>query len=78
MPLEDPLRWPLLWRESGDVEMGETKGGEAGFERVRSAVEKVCREGYSAHQVLLQVRSLICNPSRARHDPRLGSPFARF
>ncbi|GAA5905412.1 hypothetical protein JCM5296_003710 [Sporobolomyces johnsonii] len=43
----------------GDVEMGDAKGGKAGFERVRSAVEKVCREGFSAHQVLLQLHDLV-------------------
>lgn len=48
--------------EDGDVEMGEAKG-VGRFERVRMAVEKVTREGYSAVQVLSQVclglRSLL-------------------
>lgn len=50
--------------EDGDVEMGGTGGtataaasGKGRFERVRLAVEKVTREGYSAVQVLSQVRS---------------------
>ncbi|BGP68377.1 Subunit of heteropentameric Replication factor C (RF-C) [Rhodotorula toruloides] len=43
--------------EDGDVEMGEAKMGR--FERVRMAVEKVTREGYSAVQVLSQLHDLI-------------------
>ncbi|BGO89612.1 hypothetical protein NBRC10512_001537 [Rhodotorula toruloides] len=44
--------------EDGDVEMGEAKG-VGRFERVRMAVEKVTREGYSAVQVLSQLHDLI-------------------
>lgn len=40
----------------GDVEMGGTGQGGSRFERVRKAVEKVIREGYSSVQVLSQVR----------------------
>ncbi|BGP37984.1 Subunit of heteropentameric Replication factor C (RF-C) [Rhodotorula kratochvilovae] len=44
--------------EDGDVVMGEAKGGSR-FERVRTAVEKVTREGYSAVQVLSQLHDLL-------------------
>ena len=43
----------------GDVEMGGTGAGMGSrFERVRKAVEKVIREGYSSVQVLSQVRTV--------------------
>ncbi|GAA5996222.1 replication factor C subunit 2 [Rhodotorula paludigena] len=44
----------------GDVEMGVGAGaGASRFERVRGAVEKVCRDGYSAVQILSQLHDLI-------------------
>lgn len=54
--------------ETGDVEMGEANGSGNGgrkaapkgsFEQVQRAVEKIVREGYSAVQVLSQVRLLL-------------------
>ena len=43
--------------DGGDVEMKPAAGSGVGaFDRVREAVEKVSREGYSAVQVLSQVR----------------------
>lgn len=51
----------------GDVDMKEDKKPRvgAGFERVRQAVENVVREGYSATQILSQVRilSLFLSPT---------------
>ncbi len=46
-----------LEEEGGDVEMGEevNKSKKGGFEVMQAAVTKVCREGYSATQVLTQV-----------------------
>jgi len=46
--------------EAGDdVEMGDgvNKGRKGGFEVMQAAVVKVCREGYSATQILTQVSS---------------------
>ncbi|GAA5966832.1 hypothetical protein JCM8115_002289 [Rhodotorula mucilaginosa] len=43
----------------GDVEMGGTGQGGSRFERVRKAVEKVIREGYSSVQVLSQLHDLV-------------------
>ncbi|GAA5978550.1 hypothetical protein JCM10908_004400 [Rhodotorula pacifica] len=50
--------------EGGDVEMNGAGGGGGGkggsrFERVRKAVEKVIREGYSSVQVLSQLHDLV-------------------
>lgn len=47
--------------EDGDVKM-ENGVGPSRFERVRKAVEKVIREGYSSVQVLSQVR-IVPTPS---------------
>lgn len=55
--------------EGGDVEMKGAGGKGERFERVRSAVEKVIREGYSSVQVLSQVRpSLPRFRSHSSHD----------
>ncbi|GAA6056419.1 hypothetical protein JCM3770_000693 [Rhodotorula araucariae] len=44
----------------GDVEMGDAGAGTGSrFERVRTAVDKVTREGYSAVQVLSQLHDLL-------------------
>ncbi|TNY20236.1 replication factor C subunit 2/4 [Rhodotorula diobovata] len=43
--------------EDGDVEMKSARGSP--FDRVRAAVEKVSREGYSAVQVLSQLHDLL-------------------
>lgn len=50
-----------------DVEMDEGTGGNkgrklSGFEGVQKAVEKVCREGYSATQILSQVSLFLSIP----------------
>ncbi|BGP53729.1 hypothetical protein JCM8202_003660 [Rhodotorula sphaerocarpa] len=45
--------------EGGDVEMKGAGGKGERFERVRSAVEKVIREGYSSVQVLSQLHDLV-------------------
>ena len=47
--------------QDGDVDMKEDKKPRVGaaFERVRQAVENVVREGYSATQILSQVRDSL-------------------
>lgn len=53
--------------EDGDVEM-KSAGGSP-FDRVRAAVEKVSREGYSAVQVLSQVRPAFSSLFSPSHGP---------
>lgn len=53
--------------DGGDVEMKPAAGSGVGaFDRVREAVEKVSREGYSAVQVLSQVRPGLFSLSNSR------------
>lgn len=42
-----------------DVDMETNKGGKGAFEILQTAVVKVCREGYSATQVLSQLHDLL-------------------
>lgn len=46
---------------SGDVEMADVGTGRrpSPFEKVQKAVEKVVRQGFSATQVLIQVRLFL-------------------
>lgn len=49
--------------EDGDVKMGDKLKGKSEFEVVQTMVAKVVREGYSAPQILSQVRVSLSNES---------------
>jgi len=55
--------------QDSDTEMEDVKGGVGGgFGQVRKAVEKVVREGYSAVQILSQVKFLFSSLSLERKE----------
>jgi len=63
-----------------DVEMSDSSSSKSkvvgGFGQVRKAVEKVVREGYSAVQILSQVRVLSLFLSIARNDRKVLMYFS--